>query len=96
MEQRWTNIGFAPDVQLFTGRYGLQAELPDDHNEMDILDLFLTPELYELIIVETNRYAKQYFEKNTDLPPFARARQWKDVDANELKVFFVLTFSMEL
>ena len=51
------------DVPLFTGRYGLQAKLPDDHNEMDILDLFLTPELYELIIVETNRYATQYFEK---------------------------------
>ena len=31
-------------------------------------------------------------KKNTDLPPFAGARQWKDVDANKLKVFFALTF----
>ena len=58
--------------------------LPDNHTEMDILDLYLTDEFYDLIVLETNRYAKQYFKDTTGLPKYSRARQWRDVDKTEL------------
>ena len=32
--------------------------LTDNHTEMDILDMYLTDEFYDLIVLETNRYAK--------------------------------------
>ena len=63
--------------------------LPDNRTEMDILDLYLTDEFYDLIVLETNRYAKQYFKENTGLPKYSRARQ--DLDKAELQVFFALT-----
>ena len=49
----------------FLGNYGLQVPLLDNHTEMDILDLYLTDEFYGLIVLETTRNAKQYFEEKT-------------------------------
>ena len=91
LQNKWSNVDHTPDVPVFTGNHGLQVQLPNNHTDMDILDLFLTNEFYHLVIEETNRYAKQYFEENIDLSKFARARQWKELHTTELQLFFAIT-----
>ena len=55
----------------FTGTPGLQSDLPDNPTMMDFMDLFFTTDMYEVIVVETNRYARQYLEKE-NLKPNSR------------------------
>ena len=54
LEENWTDVDCPPNVPLFTGSYGLQVALPEDHDEMYIVDLLLTQEFYDLIVLETN------------------------------------------
>ena len=65
-EQKWSAIDAVPVVPTFTGDCGLQCELPEDYEELDILDLILTRDFYAGIVEETNRYAAQHKQKLGD------------------------------
>lgn len=43
--------------------------------------------IYDLVVVETNRFASQKLVNVADLPPRSRFRKWKDVSSMELKGF---------
>ena len=54
--------------------------------------LFLTDELLQNIVDQTNLYASQYFEAHPDNLPYSRGHAWKPVSVPELKTFFGLSF----
>ena len=56
-----------------------------------------TPEAaFELISVETNRYAMQYLDDKADPPPRSRFLSWIDTSKAEIKAFIALQIAMGL
>ena len=51
---------------------------------------------FELISVETNRYALQYFDDPADLRPSSRFLSWIDTSNSEIKAFVALQIAMGL
>ena len=62
---------------------------------LEFLSLFLDDEFWELLTLETNRYAKQFFE-NAELKPNSRFHKWYEVETKEMKAFMALHLSMGL
>ncbi|XP_058509216.1 piggyBac transposable element-derived protein 4-like [Solea solea] len=73
------------------GPRGAAAELDSDL-PADFLELFLTNELLQHIVDQTNLYASQYIRAQPDSLPYSRANAWKPVSVPELKTFFGLSF----
>ncbi|KAG7522662.1 hypothetical protein JOB18_027730 [Solea senegalensis] len=67
------------------------AELDSDLRA-DFLELFLTDELLQHIVDQTNLYASQYIHAHPDSLSHSRANVWKPVSVPELKAFFGLSF----
>ena len=59
----------------------------DSKEKMDFLNLFLTDELLNLMVSETNRYATQEIDKRRPLRRTSRYGKWKPVDVEEMKKF---------
>ena len=78
-----------------TGFMGRENLLDNILSPVTVLFLFLTAEFWNLLVIETNRYAEQFFVHHT---PSARSRfrNWAPVTVSEMKAFFSLTFSMGL
>ena len=51
---------------LVTETEGLKVRMNQQQNVLDFLQLYLTDEMLELIVIETNRFANQLFLKNPD------------------------------
>lgn len=64
-------------------------------NPVDFFCLFITDEIFDLMVLETNRYAHQNID-NPNLEPKARLRQWKDTNPAEMKRFFGILLWMGL
>ena len=65
--------------------------MKENATPLDYIELYLTDEIMELLVTETNRYAKQFFvgrEKNIYL------RQWTKVTVNEMKQFIGILILM--
>lgn len=83
-----------PNKLPFTATPGPQsaaAELDCDRPEK-FLELFLTDDLLQHIVEQTNLYACQYFLTHTERLPHSRFNVWKSVTLSEIKTFFALTF----
>uniref|UniRef100_A0A8C5FSV4 PiggyBac transposable element-derived protein domain-containing protein n=1 Tax=Gadus morhua TaxID=8049 RepID=A0A8C5FSV4_GADMO len=90
----WHQAGWQPNNFPFTATPGPRraaAELDSDL-PADFLMLFLTDELLQNIVDQTNLYASQYFEAHPDNLPYSRGHAWKPVSVPELKTFFGLSF----
>ncbi|XP_063046024.1 piggyBac transposable element-derived protein 1-like [Engraulis encrasicolus] len=90
----WHEDGWQPSHIPFTATPGPRsaaAELDSDQ-PADFLELFLTDELLQNIVEQTNLYASQYFEAHTATLPHSRHKSWKPVTLLEIKKFFGLTF----
>ncbi|XP_065185884.1 piggyBac transposable element-derived protein 4-like [Sycon ciliatum] len=84
-----------PDIPDFTAETGLNVELPESATPYDFVKLFFTPELWDLLVVETNRYATQYLAtRSQDLPRHSRLRKWTPVTVPEMKMFMSLYLLM--
>lgn len=73
----------------FTGSPGLKFSV--DEQLLDFLKLFLTDDLIDIIVTETNRYADQYRTKHL-LKPRLRVQEWKPTDSSEIHVFLGLLY----
>ncbi|KAL9977456.1 hypothetical protein ACROYT_G014860 [Oculina patagonica] len=75
-----------------------QGTLVDTTNfsPVDFFHLFMPEAAFELIYVETNRYAFQYFDDPSDLPPSSRFLSWTDTSKAEIKAFVALQIAMGL
>ena len=80
------------------GALGSSGPQTPQHDKTDYETFrgILDDEVLDLIVLETNRYADQFFENNPDLPPFSRARKWQPLTRDGLIRFIGLTLLMSL
>ena len=71
---------------LFTEKPGLKVNMPCKE-KFDFYKLFLTDELIDLMVLETNRYVVQEIERHCPLGRTSRFHHWTKVDAGEMKKF---------
>ena len=86
----WNNRENVPRRHGFSGQPGVTVDLLDaTSTPKEILDCFLTPELWSIICEETNRYASQH-----PVTPSRRMRRWEDTTVEELQAFFGLRLTV--
>lgn len=86
----WTSAGIPRPSFPFTGNSGVQIPLSKD-NILGIFESFFTEELIQLIVSETNRYARQFLDKNKEnRKPKSRTNLWYDTNENEIRTFLAL------
>ncbi|KAM5165143.1 piggyBac transposable element-derived protein 4-like [Mantella aurantiaca] len=77
----------APPRFQFTGAPGMKVDVEHD-NPLAYLQLFLTDEVIEKIVTETNRYKEQ--QSATLYRKFSRIRKWEPVTKNDIWNFLGL------
>ena len=86
-------------VTLLIPEYHEEEELliqPESPHPYHLYRLFLTDEILEKIVMESNNYARQQIEAMHPLPPNARARKWVEVTVPELKTYLGICLIMSL
>lgn len=73
----------------FTGTPGRKVPVADVENPLMYFELFITGEIVENIVVETNRYAGQLLHAAT-LKRKSRINKWVDVTVDELMVYLTI------
>ncbi|CAB3229490.1 unnamed protein product [Arctia plantaginis] len=61
----------------------------------DIYSLFLTDDIIDKIVEETNKYADKYLLEK-EITAKSRSKAWKPTDANEMRQFFSIILTMGL
>ena len=95
-DTKWTRRNDPNPPPEFTAEPGLVTNPPDGAGPEYYINLFLEDNFFDLLVVETNRYAQQCIASQPNLPPSARARQWKNVTAAEIRIFIALYFLTRL
>lgn len=72
------------------------GEGAEGKSEVEILQSLLTQNVIEFFVVETNRYAEQFFvaHPKETLPPHSLARKWVPVDMGEMAAFVGILYFM--
>ena len=84
-----------PVIPEFTADAGMNVNVPPEPTPYDFVKLFFTPELWQLLVTETNRYAEQYLAQfGADLTRHSRLKKWVPVTVPEMKVFLSLYLLM--
>ena len=81
-----------PSSVPFTANAGIHADVTD-FSPYDFFCLIFNNVILEHIVIETNRYAEQFIERN-ELRRRSRVKQWCPTNIAEMKIFFGLTFLM--
>ena len=76
----------------FTGQSGIQVDIDDDNSEdqLTFFQLFLTSDILDIIVLETNLRAAQLIASQIRTTPHARINNWSDTNADEMRVFIAL------
>lgn len=85
------NTGLLAAQPFVGGQKGLKVACGD--SPMDYFTLFCTPNILEMIVVETNRYAHQKITGKV-ISRRSRMKRWKDTTTEEMKVFLALSMHM--
>lgn len=72
---------------------GPKHMLPRNSTPREYFDLFFTEEFLSLLRSETNRYARQFFNK-TNVPSGSRAAEWKATTVSEMRAFIAVLLEM--
>lgn len=91
---KWHNSDFEPKSFPFTAEPGPRSAagtLTSD-NPTDFVELFLTDELLEKIVVQTNLYMQQFLRSGVDIAPQSAVYRWKPTTLSEMKKFLGLYF----
>ena len=59
LKEKWTTTDIPPVIASFTASHGVQVPMPPNAEVIDFFHLFVTDEFFELILEQTNIYAKQ-------------------------------------
>ena len=83
-------------VPDFTGQPGLQVPQPNSPDGW--FELFFKEDDFEYIAEQTNLYFHQFLDSKAQdqIARKARVRDWVDTNADELKLFFAISFAMGL
>ena len=69
----------------FTRGYGLQMRICENATPVEYLDLYMTDEIINVIVTETNRYAEQYMADHDAHSSYLRS--WVPVTPNDIRQF---------
>ena len=69
---------------------GLKLRTKENSSTNCFVELYFTEALLQLIVTETNRYAEQYVEANTEKADSSYVGRWTLVTCSEMKVFLGL------
>jgi hypothetical protein len=97
--QVWSEIQSESDAE-FMEDYGLVQGVTFESGENTILPIdcyrhFITDEIIDLMVRETNRYAEQYLQTH-DISKRSKSRQWKPTTNAEMLKFFGVIIEMGL
>lgn len=82
-EQTWNSDRDPVNVVEFTARSGPVSWIPEDGTAIDFFSLLFPEELFELMVMETNRYARQQIQTKPDTT-------WRETTIEEMKAFLGL------
>lgn len=85
----WTNRLRNIHMEDFTSPAGITFEIGNEAREIDIFKLFFNDEILNVIVRETNRYARQKLVGEA-------LDKWQDVTLDEVKVFLGVSVAMGL
>ena len=88
-EPEWSRDLHAFDIEPFSGSRGLKVPVPVEAKAVDFFGLLFGEPVFDLIVEETNRYARQKLARSA-----ARLAKWTDVNKRELKAYFGLCIIM--
>ena len=94
-EYGWTCQDSPPHCAPFTGKPGLNVNLPDDSKEIDFFNLMFDENMWLTFVQKTNRYAESRIESLT-LSAFSRLQKWSPVCVDEMNLFIGLVLAMGL
>ena len=69
---------------------GLKLRIKENSSTNCFVELYFTEALLQLIVTETNRYAEQYVEANTEKADSSYVGKWNPVTSSEMRVFLSL------
>ena len=79
----------------FLEKEGLRVRMKDDPTVLDFVELYLTQEVFTLLITETNQFAKQYISSvDETVRNNSYVGKWKPVTVPEMKKFIGLIMLM--
>ena len=81
-------------IPMFSENKGLCVRTGDTPNLLDFVELYLTDEILTHVVNETNRYAHQYLEENSEKADNTYFSAWTDTGILEMKKFFGLVILM--
>lgn len=85
-----------PWMQDFNGAVG-PHNVPNDISEVGLFQLFITDDMLNLFVTETNRYADQVSAREGDnAGPHSRVKLWKPVTFDEMKAFIAVLLLLGL
>jgi len=75
-----------PRIPPFIGNLGMQFAVENEADAMSYFDHYISPELIEIAVDQTNLYAQQQITKMTrPITKHARSEEWKPVTVIEMK-----------
>ena len=74
----------------YTGIGGSKFQHPDEAQPQHYFELFWDSNVWEMLVIKTNKYAEQNFQNH----PFTFAAKWTPVDVQTMKAFIGLCFYM--
>ncbi|XP_045467968.1 piggyBac transposable element-derived protein 4-like [Harmonia axyridis] len=89
---RWGPCTELPVTFQFTRQSGLKKDSLDLNKPFDIYQQFITNEIIDLIVSETNRYASQL--KSKPLRPRSLLHKWVDTNREEMQRFLAVLLIM--
>ena len=85
---------FRPRNIPFTGQERILKPLPRNPSTEDFFRLYITVDVIDMIVTQTNLYAQQFLGREQNLSPYSLARQWKPTDRAEMLSFFGIIILM--
>ncbi|CAC5420393.1 unnamed protein product [Mytilus coruscus] len=90
-EDEWTDALSQIDLPVFTESVGPTTAMTADRNELDFLNLMFPTVIFEILVAQTNLYAKQLQEK-AGKPD----TQWSDTTVVEMKAYIGIRLYMSI
>ena len=81
-----------PRIPPFIGNPGVQFAVENEADVMSYFDHYITPELIEIVVDQTNLYVQQIAKMPRPVTKHARSEEWKPVTVIEMKKFLGLIF----
>ena len=82
-EVGWSRDPAPVNTIPFTSRTGAVSRIPEDGTAKDFFNLFVSDEVFEAFVEETNRYARQCIAHKPD-------RRWRETNVEEMRAYFGL------